>query len=1160
MGCIVSTEAPAETSSDYSTHEDHILEKTSSSSVQRRASKNAQDTTTQQKRLDEEFVASVVPPASPPPAHRRDHSAAESATTPSRPPQTLSVPVPAPHHQQFDAISVASTATGLGLGTRCASEVNNRHMSLFLFDRLNSVSSLQSARSCASNNAVSPTFSTMLHPRVKPRSSIAGIFTNRDANVVTVRQLAKDSTRVSSLCSIADGSAGRVTPQHRLGPSVVVASSNHHCVKNEFLFRCARIPNSNRDAFIGRVQRVFMKLPRLGQKNTQDVHWVELGDGLKPAESSNASSLLSGSLLSASASLNPPSQNVVVFAEHFELGDLTEFVAADPDAIMTEGQLRDFMRQLVLSLRYMHKHHTPHLFLSSQSIYFRSPSDVVVGNYGLGLLLAHYEADDLFGLLAKGGRCDMALFPPEFILGASKLSDPLATDLWGLGIVARQILQQNSCRASGEASPEFQKASQEMSLDHKDDFFDAVLNLDQTTPSGYLLRAVTQKTDQSGMLASFRSDGDGSEEYDDTRDEDLGQSAMENLIKLLLTPDPAARSASVGGSLDALLRHPALFVRSFSAATSPDPETSILEPLGCELDLTPDPPTPSFISADEQNSVAELMLDDLVPQTVATHVSSAQLFCSACSRKLLAVKYECQQCTGCQLCQRCYSRAEDVHPRSHTFASYAIVTNAGSPHFGARSHRGPAITFHGVNAMASFTSMSSLCSTAHDEPLSEAEDVMEQSIVLPTSALTPHEKNMLTTMGHLPSTLSIERRLTTPTPARTVASSQHVKKPGLPPSGGSRLMSEQEAHAEADVDSILDEFLAASASNDCTPPAMISLANLAMTEFPTRLLSLEPSVSFVSVTVLDLANNSLESIPEEIETLVNLRKLSLENNKLTSLPDSIGQLDDLHELDLNHNMLTSVPDSLLCCEQLVLVMLDYNQLTTIPNFVFDHPSLQEVFLVENIGIRSWPPPDALRTISRGMKIGIDNAPGLCPLSEEQASCLNGVVVVWHKLYPDRVLPNLYLGSLRTAQDQRVYDALNIQHVLTVGRGLAALPPHGTHKIIVVDDIVGANIENSFSEAVAYLNSVLPADPLTGDEAGEACLVHCFAGLSRSATTVIAFLMMSCGMRLDNAYLLVKKHRPAIHPNAGFFEQLVALDKKIFHGPSHRPIDITGLGR
>lgn len=47
------------------------------------------------------------------------------------------------------------------------------------------------------------------------------------------------------------------------------------------------------------------------------------------------------------------------------------------------------------------------------------------------------------------------------------------------------------------------------------------------------------------------------------------------------------------------------------------------------------------------------------------------------------------------------------------------------------------------------------------------------------------------------------------------------------------------------------------------------------------------------------------------------------------------------------------------------------------------------------------------------------------------------------------------------------------------------------------------------------------------------LVHCFAGVSRSTSIVIAYLMKYKDMKFDNAYEFVKSQRTCAWPNEGF---------------------------
>ncbi|ELK07467.1 dual specificity protein phosphatase 21 [Pteropus alecto] len=68
------------------------------------------------------------------------------------------------------------------------------------------------------------------------------------------------------------------------------------------------------------------------------------------------------------------------------------------------------------------------------------------------------------------------------------------------------------------------------------------------------------------------------------------------------------------------------------------------------------------------------------------------------------------------------------------------------------------------------------------------------------------------------------------------------------------------------------------------------------------------------------------------------------------------------------------------------------------------------------------------------------------------------------------------------------------------------------------------------------------------------LLHCAAGVSRSAALCIAFLMKYRSMSLLDAHTWTKSCRPIIRPNNGFWEQLIRYEFKLFSKNTVRMIN------
>jgi protein-tyrosine phosphatase len=79
------------------------------------------------------------------------------------------------------------------------------------------------------------------------------------------------------------------------------------------------------------------------------------------------------------------------------------------------------------------------------------------------------------------------------------------------------------------------------------------------------------------------------------------------------------------------------------------------------------------------------------------------------------------------------------------------------------------------------------------------------------------------------------------------------------------------------------------------------------------------------------------------------------------------------------------------------------------------------------------------------------------------------------------------------------------------------------------------------EALYLLSSIIPE---LVNEKNKKILFHCYAGVSRSATFAIAYLMITNNLSVNDAYNIIKLKRNCIQPNDGFMQTLNDFNKII----------------
>ncbi|TKC46829.1 hypothetical protein EI555_002927, partial [Monodon monoceros] len=85
------------------------------------------------------------------------------------------------------------------------------------------------------------------------------------------------------------------------------------------------------------------------------------------------------------------------------------------------------------------------------------------------------------------------------------------------------------------------------------------------------------------------------------------------------------------------------------------------------------------------------------------------------------------------------------------------------------------------------------------------------------------------------------------------------------------------------------------------------------------------------LTKLIISNNKLQSLTDDLRLLPALTVLDIHDNQLTSLPSAIRELENLQKLnDLSDNHLTTVPASFASLSSLLQLNLSSNQLKSLP--------------------------------------------------------------------------------------------------------------------------------------------------------------------------------------------------------------------------------------
>uniref|UniRef100_G3PAI9 Dual specificity protein phosphatase 8 n=1 Tax=Gasterosteus aculeatus aculeatus TaxID=481459 RepID=G3PAI9_GASAC len=138
--------------------------------------------------------------------------------------------------------------------------------------------------------------------------------------------------------------------------------------------------------------------------------------------------------------------------------------------------------------------------------------------------------------------------------------------------------------------------------------------------------------------------------------------------------------------------------------------------------------------------------------------------------------------------------------------------------------------------------------------------------------------------------------------------------------------------------------------------------------------------------------------------------------------------------------------------------------------------------------------------------------------------------------PTRILPHLYLGSQKDVLNKDLMAQNGITYVLNASNTCPK------------PDFISESHFMRIPVNDNYCEKLLPWLDKTNEFIDKAkvsncrVIVHCLAGISRSATIAIAYIMKTMGLSSDDAYRFVKDRRSSISPNFNFLGQLLEFEK------------------
>lgn len=284
---------------------------------------------------------------------------------------------------------------------------------------------------------------------------------------------------------------------------------------------------------------------------------------------------------------------------------------------------------------------------------------------------------------------------------------------------------------------------------------------------------------------------------------------------------------------------------------------------------------------------------------------------------------------------------------------------------------------------------------------------------------------------------------------------------------------------------------------------------------------------------IDLSNNFIEKL-DSFKNLKKLNKFIMKNNRLKYLSNDIHETN-IEQLDLTYNYIKEISKDILNIKSLKYLRLKHNDIDIIPNDIKNLINLID-FNLDHNGILELPDEITELKYLKYLFLSFNNPKGFI-FNDTIKNWIEkqNIIISKEFEYCSKIQDGLYLSSAAAASNKHHLKELGITHIITVAHDI--IPPHPDkfgYFIIYVEDVRSASLISHFDDVNKFVNEV--------KKKNGSLLIHCMAGVSRSATITCAILMYQNKWKVKNAFSHLHKSRNCVNPNDTFKKELKDYEK------------------